>query len=548
MNGSVPGRGWLAPDRLAGAAIGLALLATLGLFLITALGHIRYPFELEWMEGGMLDHVQRLLDGKPLYAPPSLDFTAFSYTPLWFCLSAGLAGLFGLSLGLLRTLSVIATLATLLIIGRWVQRETGSRRAGGAAAALYLATWPVSGRWFDLARVDALFLLLLLAGLALLRRREGPAAAVAAALLLALAFFCKQTALVIILPVLLWTLIFRPAPQRWLLPACFLLLAGAGIWILEHMSGGWFSYYAFYLPRQHPPVFWRIHHFWIDYFFRPLPLALLLGALWPLASWWQKRARWQGAARGPRVAGWWRPGRRGRRDWWRMSAWRRNLGWRLNQLRQQDLFWPFALAGLFAGPWLAVIPSGAYHNVAMPAHAGLALLVGLGLGRWQRQSRARSAALQLMPWLLLLLQLLFLGYAPGAQQPDPASRRAGEALVARLAAAPGPVWAPSHGYLAHMAGKNGSAHRCALDDVLRGPLERGKRGLLEEIGEALASERYQVVIASDGWLEAELRRLYGAGEQIFNDPRLFFPLTGWQTRPERWYERRAPDENGPQPD
>lgn len=508
MAGPAQSRRSLSFDRLADAAVMLALLWTLGAFLITAWGHICYPFELEWMEGGMLDHVQQLLNSKPLYAPPALDFTAFSYTPLWFYLNAGMAGLFGLSFGLLRTLSVVATLATLLLIGRWVQLETGSRRAGAAAAALYLATWPVSGRWFDLARVDALFLLLLLAGLLLLRRREGPAAAAAAALLLALAFFCKQTALIIVLPILLWALIFRPAPQRWLLPACFLLLIGAGIWSLDRLSGGWFSYYVFYLPRQHPPVLWRIHHFWIDYFFRPLPLALLVGALPTLTSWWRRRIRW----------------------------------------RSRDLFWPFALAGLFAGPWLAVIPSGAYHNVAMPAHAGLALLAGLSAGRWQRQSRGRPAVLQMVPWLLLMLQLFFLSYDPRREQPDPASRRAGEALIARLAATPGAVWAPGSGYLAQWAGKNGSAHRCALDDVLRGPLEKGKMRVLEEIGGALATARFQVVIASDGWLEAELRGVYGAGETIFNDPRLFYPLTGWQTRPERWYERPAPAENGAPPD
>ena len=41
-----------------------------------------YPFELEWLEGGSLIQVLRLLDGQPLYAPPSLDYIAFNYPPL----------------------------------------------------------------------------------------------------------------------------------------------------------------------------------------------------------------------------------------------------------------------------------------------------------------------------------------------------------------------------------------------------------------------------------------------------------------------------------
>ena len=60
--------------RILALAIGLVYVAV---FLLVALGRIGYPFELEWMEGGAIAHVQRILAGQALYVPPSLDFVPF---------------------------------------------------------------------------------------------------------------------------------------------------------------------------------------------------------------------------------------------------------------------------------------------------------------------------------------------------------------------------------------------------------------------------------------------------------------------------------------
>ena len=67
---------------VAGGAARLApgLVATLFLLLWAALVSLRvaYPFELEWMEGGMLDHIERVRSGKPLYTPPSREFGRYT--------------------------------------------------------------------------------------------------------------------------------------------------------------------------------------------------------------------------------------------------------------------------------------------------------------------------------------------------------------------------------------------------------------------------------------------------------------------------------------
>ena len=57
-------------------------------YLVIALTRLSYPFELEWMEGGSVVHVQRILDGQALYVTPSLTFVPFIYSPFYFYVSS----------------------------------------------------------------------------------------------------------------------------------------------------------------------------------------------------------------------------------------------------------------------------------------------------------------------------------------------------------------------------------------------------------------------------------------------------------------------------
>ena len=43
------------------------------LYAVLAALRVRYPFDLEWLEGAMVDHVRTILEGRPLYPEPSLD-------------------------------------------------------------------------------------------------------------------------------------------------------------------------------------------------------------------------------------------------------------------------------------------------------------------------------------------------------------------------------------------------------------------------------------------------------------------------------------------
>ena len=65
------------PRRLGMGVVLACAAASIALYAGIAILRMRYPFELEWMEGGMVDHVGRLLSGRPWYAKPSLYFVSY---------------------------------------------------------------------------------------------------------------------------------------------------------------------------------------------------------------------------------------------------------------------------------------------------------------------------------------------------------------------------------------------------------------------------------------------------------------------------------------
>src|SRR5262245_19847897 len=79
---------------LAGIALAAAALFTAA-YIGVAWLRMSYPYELEWMEGGSLDDVARVLAGQPLYTTPTLQFIPYAYPPLYFWIGAGFARVFG---------------------------------------------------------------------------------------------------------------------------------------------------------------------------------------------------------------------------------------------------------------------------------------------------------------------------------------------------------------------------------------------------------------------------------------------------------------------
>lgn len=467
-------------------AILLGVAGYLALYISVAMIRLRYPFELEWMEGAVVDHARRILAGRPLYGPPSIDFVPYIYTPLYFYVGALMSRLTGVGFFPLRLVSFLASLGCFLVIGRLVARETKNAFAGFAAAGLFAATYRLSGCWFDLARVDSLLLLLLLLVVYVVRFLPRPVPLALASVLAWFAFLTKQSGAAMIAPVLAITVVSAGRRSLSLIGAalgCFL----GGNWLLNRLFHGWFNYYVFSLPRAKTVIRWRIAGFWFVDLLPSLFIAMLVSAVY--------------------------------------------LGYELARGdRERGRFLAFLVVGLVGGSWLFRLYSGVYYNALMPAHAAIAILFGLALGRAQAVRWLRLGL-----YAACLAQFALLVHHPTRLLPSARDRQAGERLIATIAAIPGDVYLPEHGYLAALAGKRTYAHGLAMRDVTRGDPGPAARRMNADLQRAIETQRFAAWVLENKAAGDFLTGYYVERDAIFARRDVFWPVTGMHTRPEKLF-------------
>ena len=331
--------------------LGLAGLNLVGLVVLMAL-RARYPFELEWIEGAAVNSVQWILSGHFLYERPALEFTPLIYNLLYFYVSAAFAALVGPGFLAPRLVSILATLGCCWLIFALVRQETRNWKAALAAAGFYAATFKMTGIWMDVARADSLLVLFLVLAAYVVRRKPGRIGALMCAAVLALAYFTKQSALPFFVAFGGFYLLERR--REWLVfwPAAFALTVGVTLWV-DALSGGWYSFYTWYIVGQHVLDAERIRAFWQTDLLGNVPLALIaaLAALALLGNPFRRSAE----------------GSRSR------------------------FYWAFTATTL-AVSWWNRAAAGAHTNTLMPFMACLGILIGLMLGRAKPVPRPRSAS------------------------------------------------------------------------------------------------------------------------------------------------------------
>ena len=75
-------------QRLAYALVGLPATLLMAMVVFVIAQRYAYPYQLEWIEGSVLQHVVRVLDGQPVYAAPDMHFAPALYTPLYYYAAA----------------------------------------------------------------------------------------------------------------------------------------------------------------------------------------------------------------------------------------------------------------------------------------------------------------------------------------------------------------------------------------------------------------------------------------------------------------------------
>lgn len=486
------------------AVWGAALVMALGyllVFLSVVLPRLVYPYELEWVEGAVLLEVKRVLAGAPLYTPPSLDYIPLIYPPLYMYAGALVALLTGPTYLALRLVSLLSTVVTVALLVAWLRWETRDWLPAVLAAGFYAAVYRLNGTWYDVGRVDAFYLMWVLLGLMVLRRTRTARGGIFAALCFLAAFWTKQTALTLVLPILLYAAgqaIARDRREMGVFVVVFLALLGASLLLGRLLTHGWLTYYLFFIPG----------HFQFS----------------PTQSWefWKSEvlARTGLAFAGTVVYLWWE-GVEGRGE--------------------DVAFFAAVFLGLFGSAWAARSHAGSFLNDLMPAYLAMALGGGLLLGRartWGAERPAASGALA----LLALLQMLSLAYNPKRVVPPRQNLAAGRMVVRRLAQIPGDVFVPYHPNLAERAGKPVHTHMAGIVDVVRGDPDGWGSRLRAALHAAIREKRFAAIVLEQPkvtFLDEETERLveevYGPPERLFTDNVTFRTITGWRIRPDRVY-------------
>ena len=147
----------------------VVFLSVLCYWLYTVFHRIDYPYDLEWMEGGMLIHALRIQQDLGVYVPPSSDFIPYIYPPLYPTVLSWLSDFWTLDYWMGRGLSIVGTLLATSALVFGVRRETQSWPLAWLGGALWLSTYEDSGTFLDLTRADGLMMGLLGWSLVLIR-------------------------------------------------------------------------------------------------------------------------------------------------------------------------------------------------------------------------------------------------------------------------------------------------------------------------------------------------------------------------------------------
>lgn len=426
-------------------------------FLITSLPRIFYPYDLDFIEDSMLMQSIRIADGQPVFVAPNAEFMPHVYMPLYSFIGGMLIKVMGASFLPLRLLSLSATLVTAILIFLIAQRETQEKWIGFACAALFLGGYRLTGFWYELARVDSLFVMLLMIGMMIGLRARSVPRLLAAAAVMTLAFFTKQTAVVFASALTLYLFFNIRWRVLWFVIP-FGALVGVTILILNAMTDGWFWYHTFTIAGGDPVESGRvINYVFVDVLWGMGGLSLMLI----------------------------------------VSLFRRDVA--------RNVSWLVAIVAAFIVSGVGRSSVGGNVNNLMLVYAFLCLspmVVFVG-------AHCRAPLRDGFIASLIILQFVLGAYNPLRYIPTPTMRESGDRLVKRIAETKGEVLVMMHPYYAMLAGKQPSAQIATLWYGRAG----GTTPLPDDFVKRIQNHHYSMIISDESFFEiedAELQSLLSA--------------------------------------
>ncbi len=432
-------------------------------FIYVAFLSANYPFHLEWMEGHTVDIIQRLRDGLPFYDKPTLEYVPYIYTPYYFYLSAFVSFFTGVDFLAGRLVSIASTLGTVWIMYRWIRAEGGDRLISCVAGGLYLATYALSARWFDVARVDSLYLFLMVAGLYVFYFNRNRYGAVLSACLFAAAFFTKQSAVLALFPCFVVALYIQPRQALIAGATAAVIMLGGCIW-LEITSKGWFSFYVYDVPAGHADDGRKISSFWMVDLLPNVAIMMVVSMCTLIAACiikGHKSCLWYGAI----------------------------------------------VLGFLGSSYLSRVHSFGHLNVIMPAHFAFSLLSAL----LPAMTAKRYAIVAAGASLAIIGQFTMLRYDPAPFIPNQQAIARGNALLDEIKTYKGDVMFSELQYVQPRVGKKTFSIGMAGFDVMRSDLKgmnHVKYAYVGSLINAVRKQKFDAIVTGYFLKVNELREHY----------------------------------------
>lgn len=472
--------------------IGAALFYVLR-YIILAFQRLPYQFEIQILEGAMLDQVRRVIEGQALYVKPSLEFVPFHYPPLFFYVAAAVAKIAGLNFFSLRLVSFAASIGCFLIIYLFVKKETKSAFAGIVATGIFAATYHLSNDWFDIGRVDMLFLFFLLLSIYFLRFNTSWKFQVAAGVFATLSFLTKQTALLAFVPLILASIVLHKRKSVTFITT-LVALTTASIILLNITSNGWFTYYLLLAAKQPFLEFFNLTSLFNQPYFFLLPVA------WGALIYYV----------------------------YKHAVVRREL---------KGFFYLFLVLAFLIPAWISKVHSASELNVLLPMYAILSLFAGITIAEFPARVQKRNRKLLFKTigvYLLFFSQFALLYYDTTNLIPSEDNLRVGKETLELVASIPGDVFIPAHNYMLVLVGKRTHANGWAMNDIFRARDHPAAEQLKKEFADAIKGQKFDAIIFDDVPIDHTktlLRPYYVEQEKLFVNETGFITVSGVRSRP-----------------
>jgi hypothetical protein len=401
----------------------LMLLSATSAVVLAALiiNHLLFPFNIDLMEGVVMQQARRAMHGEAMYPLPSPTYVPLAYNALYYVLATPFLLLFGDTLATLRIVSTLGLVGSAIAIFVMVKESTRSARWGVIATGLFCAAYPAMDAYLDSAHSDSWLLCCALWGTYLVGRTSR-SARISGILVLVAAFWFKQHGAVFLagaLMYLTWREGVRKALIYWLVAIVFgpvLYLAAPG-----PLLGAGFHYFTWQVPGGWSTLTTHTIYRVVIYAATYYAILALAGVM--------------GVYRSVRT---------------------RTIG-----------IIDVELGAAFLTALLGSLDPGSSYNVFVPMGAFCILRGSMELGRLDESAKTMFGV---RPALVAAL----LAFATLVRDPRsfwlPSSARASYAdLQTTIRALPGTVYAPGIGQFVEGPRLYPAAHWVALEDMTRGP-------------------------------------------------------------------------------